>query len=118
MKLLKIKDKPIIRVKSSTVIIKDLSTALDFVMTVAFETKVNQIIIDKSIIDERFFDLKTRILGETIQKFVTYNIKVAIVGDYSIYSSKSLSDYIKESNRGKDIFFVSSEDEAVKQLSK
>lgn len=35
----------------------------------------------------------------------------------SEYTSKPLRDFIYESNKGKDIFFVSSEDEALKKLS-
>ena len=42
--------------------------------------------------------------------------KVAIVGDFEIYSSKSLRDFIYESNRGSQVFFLSTEEAAVKKL--
>lgn len=44
-------------------------------------------------------------------------MKLAIVGDFSGYTSKSLRDFIHESNNGRDIFFASSEEEAVRMLT-
>ena len=55
---------------------------------------------------------------EELQKFINYQIKFAVYGDYSKYTSKPLKDFIYESNNGKDIFFVKDTDEAVKMLSK
>ncbi|WP_083996437.1 DUF4180 domain-containing protein [Desulfosporosinus acididurans] len=54
---------------------------------------------------EDFFDLKTKLAGEILQKFVNYHVRIAIVGDFSGYKSKSLKDFIYESNNGKDVFF-------------
>lgn len=75
-------------------------------MSITFETKVSRIIINTSLLEEVFFDLKTKILGEAFQKIITYNIKMAIIGDYSIYKSNSLGDYIRETNKGNNIFCV------------
>lgn len=44
-------------------------------------------------------------------------MKLAIVGDFSIYSSKSLKDFIYEMNNGKDAFFLNSEEDAIDRLS-
>lgn len=62
--------------------------------------------------------LKTRLAGEILQKFVNYNIKVAIIGDFTIYTSKSLRDFMYESNKGKDIFFSPSVNDAIEILSR
>ncbi len=48
-----------------------------------------------SICDD-FFDLSTRLAGEILQKFINYHVKIAIIGDFSIYTSKSLKDFIYE----------------------
>ena len=66
---------------------------------------------------EDFFILSSGLAGEVLQKFVNYGMKVAIVGDYSRYTSKPLQDFIRESNRGKTVFFVSSESEALEKLA-
>ena len=44
-------------------------------------------------------------------------MKIAIVGDFSEYTSKSLKDFIYESNNGKDIFFLPDEKKAIDKLS-
>jgi hypothetical protein len=42
---------------------------------------------------------------------------LAIVGDFSKYASKSLKDFIYESNKGKQINFVASQAEGLNVLS-
>jgi hypothetical protein len=85
-------------VSSSEILITDVQSALDFMATVKFEVGCNRIILNKSAICEEFFDLKTRLAGEILQKFINYQVKIAIVGDFSQYTSKSLKDFIYESN--------------------
>ena len=63
------------------------------------------------------FILSTGIAGEILQKLTNYQVKVAIYGDYSHYSSKPLHDFIYESNHGKDFFFVGTKEEAIQKLS-
>jgi hypothetical protein len=67
---------------------------------------------------EDFFQLTTKLAGEILQKFINYNIKLAMAGDFSVYKSKSLKNFICESNKGKDIFFVSDEKQAIAMLSR
>lgn len=105
-------------VNSDQVCISDVQSALDFMMSVNYETGSHSIVINKEAIVEDFFILSTRIAGEVLQKFVTYQFKLAIVGDFSGYASKPLKDFIYESNHGKDVFFVSSEEEAVEKLGR
>ena len=66
--------------------------------------------------DELFFVLSTGVAGEVAQKFVNYKMRFAIIGDFSGYTSKSLQDFIYESNKGKHLFFVANEDEAIARL--
>lgn len=105
-------------VKTNEIIIKDVQSAIDFIMTIKSETNCNKIGLNKDAIVEDFFILSKGLAGEISQKLVNYGIKFAIYGDYSKYTSKPLKDFIYESNNGKDIFFVKNEDEAIKMLSK
>ena len=73
--------------------------------------------MNKLAIAEDFFKLSTCFAGEILQKFINYHIKFAIIGDFSCYSSKPLKDFIYESNHGKDVFFVSTEAEAIEKLT-
>jgi hypothetical protein len=102
---------------SEDVIIKDVQSALDFMATVDYETGCSYIVISKSAICEEFFDLKTKIAGDILQKFINYQKKIAIVGDFTMYSSKSLRDFIYECNNGRDIFFLQDIQTAVDKMT-
>ncbi len=108
----------IVIVKSNEIIVKDTQSAIDFIINVKYETNINKIALNKDAIIEDFFILSKGLAGEILQKFINYQTKFAIYGDYSKYTSKPLKDFMYESNNGKDIFFVENEDEAVKMLSK
>ncbi|WP_028594286.1 DUF4180 domain-containing protein [Paenibacillus assamensis] len=100
------------------VLINDVQSALDLMATVRYESDCDRIVLHKSILSESFFDLKTRLAGDILQKFINYYVKVAIVGDFTVYTSKSLKDFIYECNNGNDIFFLPTEQQAIEQLAK
>lgn len=116
MEIKKINDIAI--VNSNEMIIIDVQSAMDFIMSVKYETGCSKIVLNKEAITEAFFILSKGIAGEILQKFINYQIKFAVCGDFSKYTSKPLKDFIYESNKGKDFFFVPDTDTAVKMLSK
>ncbi|MCA0430458.1 MAG: DUF4180 domain-containing protein [Bacteroidetes bacterium] len=77
----------------------------------------DKIIIYEKNITPDFFDLKNGIAGEILQKFSTYRVRLVIIGAFSKYTSKSLANFIYESNKGNQINFVTSQTEAIKLLS-
>lgn len=105
-------------VNSDETVIKDAASAVDFVMEIKYRTKCDKIALNKTAITEDFFILSSGLAGEILQKFVNYDIGFAIYGDFSKYTSKPLKDFIYESNQGKDVFFVTTDDEAIKMLNK
>jgi hypothetical protein len=76
------------------------------------------VVIPIARFDEEFFHLKTRVAGEILQKFVQYRIRVAIVGDISRHTDESsaLRDFVRESNRGEQIWFAPNIEEIEKRL--
>ncbi len=96
--------------------INEPQDALDLLATIMHMHDCNTILISESSITKSFFDLKTGIAGEILQKFSNYQMKIAIVGDFSIYNSKSLKDFIFESNKGSQVLFLSSQEEAIDRL--
>jgi hypothetical protein len=76
----------------------------------------NRIIIHKKNLHEDFFRLHTRVAGDILQKISNYRFKLAIVGDFSEYKSKSLQDFIRESNKGENVFFVDTIEVAFNRL--
>jgi hypothetical protein len=77
----------------------------------------DKIIMNSANITEEFFDLKNGMAGEILQKFSNYRIKLAIIGDFSKYTKKSIMDFIRESNTTGHINFVGTLDEALKLKS-
>jgi hypothetical protein len=63
-----------------------------------------------------FFKLHTGLAGDVLQKFSNYKCRISIVGNFSKYTSKSLQDFIRESNKGNRVFFVPDIDEALMRL--
>ncbi len=104
-------------IDSPNKLIVDTQSALDLMATVRYETNSSRIAIRKEAIAEDFFLLSTGLAGEILQKFVNYQMKLAIIGDFSCYPSKPLKDFMYESNKGRHVFFVPSEEEAVRKLS-
>jgi hypothetical protein len=69
------------------------------------------IIIKASLLAADFFELKTGLAGDVLQKFSNRRMRLAIVGDFKAIESKSLRDFISESNKGNLVKFVASVDE-------
>ena len=93
-----------------------LSTTQQFLQMI-MDSCAEGIIIHQENIHERFFDLRSGLAGEMLQKVVNYRLRLAIVGDFSIYESKSLKAFIFESNRSNTIVFVNTIEEAFTRLS-
>ena len=101
---------------SEVILINNLQDGLDLLGNIYYQD-YDKLIIHKKNITADFFDLRNGIAGEILQKFSNYRVRLAIVGDYSNYTSKSLNDFIYESNKGRHINFVGSTAEAIRILS-
>jgi hypothetical protein len=75
-------------------------------------------IIRKEMFHESFFDLKSGLAGDILQKLSNYNLKLAVVGDFSGYTGKSLRDFIYECNTSNRVVFVDDVVRAIEKLSK
>lgn len=101
---------------SDEIVINNIEDGTDLLGNLYYEGFDRVILHEKNITSD-FFDLKSRIAGEILQKFSNYRVRLAIVGDFSKYTGKSLTDFIYESNKGRYIGFVSSTKEAIDILS-
>lgn len=108
---------PIAEIVSDHIIISEVQDTLDIMANCSYQGAGKIIVHQKNIIPD-FFDLSTRLAGEILQKFSNYKVQLAIVGDFGEYKSKSLQDFIYESNRTGRIIFVSTSQEARERLTK
>lgn len=74
----------------------------------AFGHQVDWVVIPAGRFTDEFFELRTRIAGDMLQKFVNYRIGVVILGDISRHTAASgaLTDFVSESNRGRQLWFL------------
>lgn len=98
---------------SNEIIINSADDALELMGNMYYQGYDKIIMYQKNITPD-FFDLKNGMAGDILQKFSNYRMGLAIIGDFTIISSKSLKDFIYESNRGKQVNFFPSVNEALK----
>ncbi|NML21246.1 DUF4180 domain-containing protein [Pseudoflavitalea sp. G-6-1-2] len=97
---------------ADTILIKNVDDGLNLMGDLYYQG-FDGIILHEKNITPAFFDLKTKLAGEILQKFTNYRMKLIVLGDFSKYASKSLRDFIFETNKAKQILFLSSLEEAV-----
>lgn len=79
------------------IVIHDARETLDIMATAGYYGASRMIWHEKHVKPD-FFDLRTRLAGELVQKFANYRMTVAVVGDFDKYKSKSWRAFMLESN--------------------
>ena len=105
-----INDERILELEHDGYILKDAQDLLDIIGSYSVRT----IILKKENIIPEFFDLKTKVAGEILQKASNYGLKIGIIGDFTSIKSKSLRDFIYESNKTKQVIFKETIEEILK----
>lgn len=111
-----INNKQIAELNADGILISSIDEALDILGTIYYQGFESLILCEQNLSPD-FFDLKTKLAGETLQKFSNYRVRLVIVGDFEKYKSNSLRDFIFESNKGKQVNFVNSVQDALSNLS-
>lgn len=103
-------------IKSKGIYLKEVEDGIDLIGNMYYQG-YDAIILHADNITPAFFDLRTKLAGEILQKFSNYRMRVAIIGDWKNIGSKSLLDFIRESNAGRQVYFVDSIDDALEKLT-
>ncbi|MFA9289168.1 MAG: DUF4180 domain-containing protein [Weeksellaceae bacterium] len=96
-------------IQSDDILIRTSQDALDLMAS----HPTDYLILHAHNFELDFWDLSTRKLGEVLQKFTNYQVKLAVIGDFDKYS-KTFKQFIGESNRHGDYLFVSNLEEVKK----
>ena len=98
-------------------VIDEPQDALDLMANASYQG-AGSIILYETNLNPAFFDLRSGLAGEVMLKFTNYRMKLAVIGEFEKYQSKSLQALIRESNRGKQFFFVPDRETAIVKLTK
>ncbi|WP_400190203.1 DUF4180 domain-containing protein [Hymenobacter sp. B81] len=112
-----INDLKIAEVVSDEVVIQTAADGLDLLGNVYYQG-FDGLLLHQHQLTPDFFALRTGVAGEILQKFSNYRVRLAIVGDFSYYTSQSLRDFMAESNQGRQVSFVSTREEALQRLAR
>ncbi len=112
-----IKDKKVAEVIANGFIIHTAEDGLNLLVDLYYQDFDKIILYEKNIVPD-FFDLKNGMAGEILQKFSNFRVRLVIVGDFSKYSGQAIKDFIFESNKLKQINFLSTLPEALNLFSK
>ena len=92
--------------------------AIDLIGEAAF-AGASVIALPVSRLGAAFFQLRTGLAGEIAQKAVNYRLRLAVIGDISqhLAASSALRDWVREANRGREIWFEPSLDGLAARLA-
>ncbi|MFF8606239.1 DUF4180 domain-containing protein [Streptomyces sp. NPDC015346] len=113
----KIHDIPVLMYPADGEIIGGERDALDLVGNAMYQGAA-WVVIPADRLDESFFQLRTRVAGDIVQKFVNYRVGLAVVGDIShhIEGSPALRDFVRECDRGTQTWFPADLEELRERL--
>lgn len=89
------------------------------IITAAWGYQAKLVVLPADWLGDEFFRLSTRVAGDVVQKLLDYGLRVAIVGDISgrTAASEALRDWVRECNRGRQVWFVRDIEELADRLA-
>ncbi|GGV23124.1 hypothetical protein GCM10010293_20180 [Streptomyces griseoflavus] len=93
-------------------------TALDLIGdAMGCQAEVVAVPVDR--VADEFFTLRSGVAGDVVQKFANYRIRLVIVGDITarVAGSDALRDFVREANRGGQVWFVTDRTELERRLT-
>ena len=77
------------------------------------------VVIPTARLSPDFLRLSSGLAGEVLQKFVNYRLMPIILGDVSaaVAASNPLGDFVRESNRGRSVWFVADRADLTERLA-
>jgi hypothetical protein len=94
------------------------SDAVQLIVDAYYAHQAEWIAFTPEQLGDEFFELRSGRAGAITQKFVSYQMGLAVVGDISsrVAASKPLTDWVRESNRGRNLLFAEDLDELTERL--
>ena len=101
---------------SDAVVLSEPQDVLDLMANAQYHHRARAVVLHRHQVADAFFDLRSGLAGEILQKVSNYGFALGIVGDFATVESRALRDFIRESNEGRQVAFVESVDAALEKL--
>ncbi|MFG2141038.1 DUF4180 domain-containing protein [Streptomyces sp. NPDC048650] len=97
--------------------LSDGTTALDLIGE-AMGCCAEVVVVPVERVADGFFSLGSGLAGDIVQKFVNYRIRLVVLGDITshVTGSHALRDFVREANRGSQVWFVATQEELDERL--
>jgi hypothetical protein len=105
-------------VSSSSDVLMHSTADLLELLALAAENSTNLIMLNETNFSPDFYNLKTGLAGEFLQKFSNYRMRVAILGTFSTIRSERFRELMHEANKGTELRFTDNSSEALDWLLK
>jgi hypothetical protein len=107
-----------VRVLVSDARVADERDAVQLIAEAHYEHQAEWVALTAEGLGDEFFELRTGHAGAITQKFVNYRMGLVVVGDIAdrLAASKPLRDWVRESNRGRTLWFVDELSELAERL--
>lgn len=71
-------------------------------ISICMENDIYKVILHSNVLSEDFFNLRTGLAGITLQKFINYHVKAALIIEDEEKLNERFKEMILEANKGKD----------------
>ena len=88
-------------------VLTDAQSALELAMAARHAAGADRLLVDKAAVAGDFFILSTGLAGEILQKFVNYQVKMAVYGDFSRYAAGADRLLVDKAAVAEDFFILS-----------
>lgn len=98
--------------------VKQEHDALDLIM-LARRFRADYLVVRAQSLHHEFYRLDSGFAGAFLQKLMNYGIRIAVVGniDEWLARSNAFREFVLESNSGKSVWFIATEQDLMRKLS-
>lgn len=100
-KLIERNNKKYIECNSAETLLRSEQDVLDLIVACS-ENNTHLLMLHSEVLSDDFFKLRTGMAGQVLQKFINYQVKVAVVLTREQKIKGKFKELIAESNRGND----------------
>lgn len=119
LNIFELKHHTIAEILADDVVVHDIRDALDTIAEANYHG-AQSILMQTEHLHRDFFDLRTGLAGEVLQKCANYRMRLAVIGPVEQFSGKSNSfnAFVVECNRGNSVFFAPDRDAAIARITR